>query len=306
MTPRQRLVECVPNISEGRDAEVIRRVAQAAARGDGVTLLGVDSDPDHHRTVISFAGPPGAVAQAAFALAEQAVEHIDLGVHRGVHPRMGSLDVLPFVPLQGVTMADCVALARQVGERIARELRVPVYLYGEAARRKERRNLAEVRRGQFEGLADKMKRPQGAPDFGNPTVHPTAGATAVGARGPLIAFNVHLDTQDLGLAQQIAKTVRASSGGLPGVKALGFALPKRGCVQVSMNMTDYECTGLYEAFALIEQEAKRAGVAVFESEIVGLTPQQALLDSAQFYLKLNRFSQEQILEHALSEAEHDG
>jgi len=305
MTLRQR-VECVPNISEGRDADVVRGVAQAAARVDGVALLGVDSDPDHHRTVISFAGSVEAVAQAAFALAEQAVKRIDLSVHRGAHPRMGSLDVVPFVPLQGTTMDDCVALARQVGERIARELRVPVYLYGEAATRPERRNLATVRRGGFEGLSEKIKHPQWEPDFGAPMPHPTAGATAVGARAPLIAFNVNLDTEDLDLARQIAKKVRCSSGGLPCVKALGFALPQRHCVQVSMNMTDYERTGLYEAFELIKQEAARAGVGVLESEIVGLTPQRALLDSAQFYLKLDEFSQGQILEHVLAEAERDG
>jgi len=304
MTLCQR-VECVPNISEGRDAGVVRDVAQAV-RVDGVALLGVDSDPDHHRTVISFAGSVEAVARAAFALAKQAVKRIDLNTHRGAHPRMGSLDVLPFVPLQGTTMDDCVALARQVGERIARELRVPVYLYGEAAVRPERRNLAAVRRGQFEGLTEKIKHPQWAPDFGDPVPHPTAGATAVGARAPLIAFNVNLDTEDLDLARQIAKKVRYSSGGLPCVKALGFALPQRACVQVSMNMTDYERTGLHGAFGLIEQEAARAGVGVLGSEIVGLTPQRALLDSAQFYLKLNGFSQGQILEHVLAEAERDG
>lgn len=298
----EKLVECVPNVSEGRDPEKIEQLAQAVRQIEGVALLDVDADADHHRSVITFAGAPEAALEAACALAARAVALIDLNEHRGEHPRMGALDVLPFVPLRGMSLEACVELARRAGERIARELNVPVYLYEAAATRPERENLARIRQGQFEGFFEKIQRPEWAPDFGPTRVHPTAGVTAVGARPPLIAFNVNLNTSDLEIARRIAQAVRHSSGGLRYVKALGFALEERGIVQVSMNMTHYERTPLFRALELIRREADRYGVAVVGSEIVGLVPQAALLEAAAFYLQLEAFDPDQVLEERLQRA----
>jgi len=296
-----KLIESVPNISEGRDSRKIEEIAAQVRAVKGVALLDVDSDPDHNRTVITFAGPPPAVEEAVLRLVERAVELIDLRGHRGEHPRMGAVDVIPFVPIKGATMAECVELSRRVGERIWSMFKIPVYLYEESATRPERRDLANIRKGEFEGFAEKILEPDWAPDFGERRVHPTAGAVAVGARPPLIAYNVNLGTEDLRIAKRIAEAVRHSSGGLRYVKALGLALEERGIVQVSMNMTDYEKTPLFRVFELIKREAQRYGVPVVGSEIVGLVPQRALNMVAEFYLQLEGFGEDRILENRIAE-----
>ncbi|MCR4405245.1 MAG: glutamate formimidoyltransferase [Candidatus Acetothermia bacterium] len=297
-----KLIEAVPNISEGRDREKIEAIVAAVRAVRGAALLDVDPDPDHNRTVITFAGPLEAVEEAALRLTAKAVELIDLSNHRGEHPRMGAVDVLPFVPLRGATMAECVELARRVGQRISEEFKVPVYLYAEAATRPERQDLANIRRGEFEGFPAKIQEPEWAPDFGERRVHPTAGVMAVGARPPLIAYNVNLGTNDLEVAKRIAQAVRGSSGGLRYVKALAFELEERGLVQVSMNLVDYRKTPLHRAFELVKREAARYGVPVVGSEIVGLVPQEALNMAAEYYLQLEHFRSEMILEERLAQA----
>ena len=296
------IVECVPNFSEGRRKEVVDAIADAIRFVPGTKLLDVEMDANHNRAVVTFIGDRKAVAEAAFRGAEKAVALIDLTVHRGEHPRIGALDVCPFVPVSGVTMEECVAIARAVGERIARELKVPVYLYEEAATRPERRALPDSRKGEFEGLREEIKtNPERAPDFGPRQLHPTAGASVVGARAPLIAFNVNLGTPDVQVAKKIAHAIRESSGGLKYVRAKGFALKDRGIVQVSMNMINYKGTPLFRAYELIKAEAERYGVPIVGSEIVGLVPLDAVVDSAGFYLKLENFKVEQILETRLWE-----
>ena len=295
-----KLIECVPNFSEGRRRDVIDSIADVIRSTPGVTLLDVESNPDHNRSVISFVGEPGPVRQAALAASAKAIELIDLNKHEGEHPRMGAVDVVPFVPLSGATMDDCVTLAKDFGREFAERFHVPVFLYEEAASTPERRNLADVRAGDFEGLRDKIGRdPAKKPDFGPEKIHPTAGATAVGAREILIAYNVNLGTNDLAIAKKIAHQLRAKDGGLAYVKALGFELKERGIVQVSMNMTDYHKSQLFKAEELVELFAERYGVPVVGSEIVGLVPMDALVDSAEFYLKLENFSREQVLEKRL-------
>ena len=298
----ERLVESVPNVSEGRDRAAIEAMAAALQSGPTVRLLDVQSDPDHHRTVFTLVGDPDGVADAILRLFAAALPRIDLRLHRGEHPRMGAVDVVPFVPVRGVTMADCVALAWRVGREVWERFRVPVYLYEEAASRPERRDLAEIRRGEFEGFADKILREEWAPDFGERVLHPTAGATAIGAREFLIAFNVNLGTADLKVAKAIARAVRGSSGGLRYVKALGVALADRGIVQVSMNLTNYKKTPLARALDLVRSEAARYGVAVVGTEIVGLVPEEALFSAADHYLRLERFSPDQVLERRISSA----
>ncbi len=295
----EKLVECVPNVSEGRDKEAIAAMAEAISSIPRVRLLDVQSDPDHNRSVFTFVGEPEGVAAAVYRLFEAALPRIDLRVHRGQHPRMGAVDVVPFVPVRGVTMADCVALAKSVGKEIWERFRVPVYLYAEAAIRPERQDLSEIRKGEFEGFFQKIKDPKWAPDFGEPTVHPKAGVTAVGAREFLVAFNVNLGTSDLRIAQEIAKAVRFSSGGLRYVKALGMELKERGIVQVSMNLTNFRKTPLPRVLELVRREAQRFGVPVIGTEIVGLIPEEALVQVAEYYLQLERFSGEQILERRL-------
>ena len=295
-----KLIECVPNFSEGRRQEVINSVAETIRSTPGVTLLDVESNPDHNRSVISFVGEPGPVKQAALAASAKAIELLDLNKHEGEHPRMGAVDVVPFVPLSGATIDDCIALAKDFGREFAERFHVPVFFYEEAASTPERRNLADVRAGEFEGLRDKIGRdPAKKPDFGPDKIHPTAGATAVGAREILIAYNVNLGTNDLSIAKKIAHQLRAKDGGLSYVKALGFELKERGIVQVSMNMTDYHKSQLFKAQELVELFAERYGVPVVGSEIVGLVPMDALVDAAEFYLKLENFSREQILEKRL-------
>src|SRR5260370_991574 len=266
----------------------------------GVTLLDVESNPDHNRSVISFVGESGPVKVAALAASGKAIELIDLTKHKGEHPRMGAVDVVPFVPLSGATMDDCITLAKEFGREFAERFHVPVFFYEEAASMPERRNLADVRAGEFEGLRDKIGRdPAKKPDSGPDKIHPTAGATAVGAREILIAYNVNLGTNDLAIAKKIAHQLRAKDGGLAYVKALGFELKERGIVQVSMNMTDYHKSQLFKAKELVELFAQRYGVPVVGGEIVGLAPMDALVDSAEFYLKLENFSRDQILEKRL-------
>ncbi|MFQ6016079.1 MAG: glutamate formimidoyltransferase, partial [Anaerolineae bacterium] len=299
-----KIVECVPNFSEGRRGEVVEEIAASVRSIRGVKLLDVQMDADHNRSVLTFVGSPRAVAEAAFNSVARAAQLIDLDQHKGEHPRMGAADVVPFVPIKGVTMEECVQIARGVGERIGRELNIPVYLYEEAATQESRRNLADVRRGEYEGLKEEIEsNPERKPDFG-PSRLGKAGATAVGARFPLIAYNVNLETDDLSVAKAIARAVRHSSGGLRYVKALGLSLAERGIVQVSMNMTNYRKTPLFRVFEMIKREAARYGVPIIGSEIVGLTPNAALTDAAEFYLQLEDFApQVQVLENRLTEEE---
>jgi len=297
------IVECIPNFSEGRRTEVVDQIVAAIKAVPGTVLLDRESDPNHNRSVVTFVAPPDRVVNAAVAGAKRAAELIDLNKHSGEHPRMGSTDVIPFVPISGLKMEDCIALARNCGERLWSELAIPVYLYEKAATRPERENLAAVRKGQFEGIRDEIASSEARrPDFGEARVHPTAGITAVGARPALIAYNVDLGTSDVQIAKKIANAVRHQSGGLRYVKALGFELKDRGIVQVSMNMVNFEGTPLFRAFELIKREAERYGVPVIGSEIVGLVPQQALNAVADFYLQLESFSENQILEHRLAAA----
>jgi glutamate formiminotransferase/formiminotetrahydrofolate cyclodeaminase len=299
----RKIVECIPNFSEGRDANVLDQIVAAIQSVPGAVLLDRESDADHNRSVITFVAPPETVVDAAIAAARRAAELINLNKHTGEHPRMGATDVIPFVPISNVTMDDCVALARQCGERMWRELQIPVYLYEKAAARPDRENLAAVRKGQFEGIRDEIAAKESRrPDFGDPRVHPTAGITAVGARPPLIAYNVNLGTDNVEIARKIANAVRHLSGGLRYVKALGFELKDRHQAQVSMNMVNYEGTPLFRAFEMVRREAERYGVPVVGSEIVGLVPQAALNDCADFYLRLENFGANQILENRLAAA----
>jgi glutamate formiminotransferase len=295
------IVECVPNFSEGRRRDVADAIVAAALAAGAVKLLDLELDANHHRSVLTFAGTIREVEQAAFAAVAAAKERIDLTVHKGEHPRMGATDVLPFVPVRGTTMEACVALARRVGRRIGEELAIPVFFYEEAATRPERRNLADVRAGEFEGLRDAIGRdPARAPDFGPPRIHPTAGAVAVGARFFLVAYNVNLATQDVKLAKSIAKQIRERDGGLKCVKALGFFLEDRKLAQVSMNLTNYQATSVERVYAEIEGLARAAGVGILESELVGLAPRAALPDGVPARVKLAGFDpKKQILEELL-------
>ena len=299
----RRIVECIPNFSEGRRAEVIDAIVAAIRSVKTAVLLDHESDPNHNRSVVTFVAEPEFVVDAALAGAAKAAELIDLNHHSGEHPRMGATDVIPFVPIKGVSMDDCIGLARQCGERMWRELGIPTYLYEKAAAKPERENLAAIRKGEFEGIrADIATNEARRPDFGEPRVHPTAGITAVGARPPLIAYNVNLGTSDVAIANKIARAVRHQTGGLRYVKALGFELKDRGIVQVSMNMVNFEGTPLFRVFEMIKREAGRYGVPVVGSEIVGLVPQQALNAVSDFYLQLENFTADQILEHRLDSA----
>jgi glutamate formiminotransferase / formiminotetrahydrofolate cyclodeaminase len=291
------LFECVPNFSEGRDASIIARISDAARSVPHVTVLDTESNADHHRCVISLAGEGADLVEAVFQMMRVATELIDLTHHHGEHPRMGATDVVPFVPLGDASMDQAVALARQLGARVARELRIPVYLYGMAAQRPERADLAHVREGQFEGIRDSIASDPGrAPDFGEPRVHPTAGAVAIGARPVLIAYNAYLSTPEVAIAKKIAKAIRARDGGLVEVKALGFEIQERQRAQVSMNLTDYRRTSVPRALEFVRREAARFGVTIEESEVVGLIPEDALFDAAEYYLQLHRFDRDSVLE----------
>ncbi|MCI0585716.1 MAG: glutamate formimidoyltransferase [Planctomycetes bacterium] len=295
-----RIVECVPNFSEGRRPEVLRGIVGSMGV-DGVAVLDEEMDGSHNRAVVSLAGEPAAVARAAFEGVAAASRAIDLRGHKGEHPRMGACDVLPFVPVRGVEMADCVALAKEVGARIGEELGIPVFLYGEAATRPERAELPFVRNKQFEGLLTLVGTdPAFAPDFGPPRMHPSAGGVSVGARFFLIAYNVNLRTPDVAVAKEIAKRVREKDGGLPRVKALGFFLAERALSQVSMNLTDYRVTSILRAYEAVERHARERGVEVVESEIVGLVPRAALFDGIEARIRLAGFDRgRQVVEDRL-------
>ena len=295
------IIECIPNISEGRRPEVLEACA-AAIRATGVRLLDVKPDASHNRTVYSFAGEPALVEEAVLALFDSAVAAIDLRQHTGEHPRLGAVDVVPFVPIEGATMADCVALARSVGEAVAARHALPVFLYEEAAASPARRNLEDIRRGEFEGLAAKLQQAAWKPDFGPDAPHPSAGATVIGARMPLIAYNINLATDRLDVAKKIAAAVRHSSGGLRFVKAMGIELTDRGIVQVSMNLTNFEKTPIFRVFELVRREAARYGVCILESEIIGLVPASALTASAAWFLQMDSFTDQQVLENKLRES----
>ena len=279
------LVECVPNFSEGRNAATLDALRSAITRVPGVRLLDVQADPAHNRSVYTFVAPPDTAVEAALSAMRVATQRIDMTTHRGEHPRMGATDVVPFVPVRDVTMDDCVTLARRMGERAAAELSVPIYLYARAATRPERERLPDVRKGEFEGLQQRIgKDPAADPDFGPKHIHPTAGATAVGARPFLVAFNIYLDSSDVSMAKDIAKKIRTSSGGLPALQASGFDVA--GKAQVSMNLLDIDVTSPAAVFAIVEEEARGRGVAVLKSEVVGLIPERALLGAAAAYLKV--------------------
>ncbi len=300
----RRIVECVPNFSEGRRPEVIEQIVAAIKSVTGISVLDQEMDADHNRAVISFVGEPEAALEAAFRATKTASELIDLNKHQGEHPRIGATDVVPFVPISGVTAAECIELAKRLGKRIADELGIPVYLYELAATRPDRQDLANIRKGEFEGLRAAIKTdPDRAPDFGRPELHPTAGATVVGVRSPLIAYNINLGTTDVKIAERIAKAIRFRDGGFRYVKALGFEVKEKNCVQVSINMTDYTKTPLYRVFETVKKEAEYWGVPVLESEIVGLVPQAALIACAKFYLQLHSFKSDQILENKLMPAQ---
>jgi glutamate formiminotransferase / 5-formyltetrahydrofolate cyclo-ligase len=293
------VIECVPNVSEGRRPDVINRLADALRAVPGMRVLDVQSDATHNRSVFTLAGDAAAMAAGIPTLFEGAIAAIDLTSHQGEHPRMGAVDVTPFIPIDGVTMAECVALAKSVAQDVASRFSLPVYLYEDASSNPERKNLEDIRRGEFEGLAAKMARPGWAPDFGPAAPHPTAGASVIGARMPLIAYNINLATNRLDVAKKIAAAIRMSSGGLRYVKAMGIPLEDRGIVQVSMNLTNYEKTPIFRVFELVKREAERYGVSVLESEIVGLVPAAALQQSVEWYLQLEGFSGAQVLENKL-------
>ena len=301
-----RLVECVPNFSEGRDSAVVGAIRDAIAGVDGAVVLDVSSDASHHRSVITFVAPIEVAVEAAFRGMREAAQRIDLTRHQGEHPRLGATDVVPFIPLEGATMEDCIALARALGARAASELGIPVFLYERAATRPDRENLADVRRGEFELLRDEIgTNPNRRPDFGEPRVHPTAGATAIGARPFLVAYNVYLgDTSNLQVAKDVAKALRHSSGGLRYVKGLGLEVD--GQAQVSMNLTDIEKTPLYRAFDMVKMEAQAHGVSPTWSEVVGLVPERALFETAARHLQLRNFTPELVLERKVRAAVSGG
>ncbi|MDQ1371787.1 MAG: glutamate formiminotransferase / 5-formyltetrahydrofolate cyclo-ligase [Candidatus Thermoplasmatota archaeon] len=294
------VIECVPNFSEGRRKDVVDGIVHSIRSVPGTKVLDVEMDPDHNRSVVTFTGSKESVQESAFRGARAASELIDLTKHKGEHPRMGALDVLPFIPISGATMEDCVEIANKVGSRIARHLKIPVYLYEAAAKRPDRKNLEVVRRGQFEGLREAILTDDSRyPDYGPRAVHPTAGATAVGARMPLVAFNVNLRSEDVEVAKAIAKKIRTSGGGLPCVKALGFHLSERKMVQVSMNLTDYTVTPISKVFLEVMKEAEGHGVEVAESEIIGLIPLDAVCDLAGRFLRIPSFASSQVLERRI-------
>jgi len=295
------VIECVPNISEGRDPERVREIADAVRAAPGVRLLDVSSDPSHNRSVLTFVGDAAAVKAGVAALFDAVVPRIDLTRHEGEHPRMGAVDVVPLIPIRGATVEECVVLSREVAAEIASRHGIPVYLYEDSAASEARRNLAEIRKGEFEGFAEKMKNPKWVPDFGPARPHPTAGVVAVGARSALIAYNINLGTNDLKVADSIARAIRHIGGGFRYVKAMGVALAERGQVQVSINMINYTKTPLHRVFECVKSEAERYGVSIVGSEIVGLAPADALFMAADHYLRLENFSSDQVLETRLLE-----
>ncbi|MFH0801695.1 MAG: glutamate formimidoyltransferase [bacterium] len=297
----KKLVECIPNFSEGRRSEVIESIADEIRKYRDVRFLDLSSDPDHNRSVMTFLGEEEEVGKAAFDAVAKAAELIDMEAHQGEHPRIGAADVIPFVPIKNINMEECVRLAHRVGKRIAEELGIPVYFYEEAALKPERRNLADIRKGNYEKLREEIASPERRPDAGPPAMHPGAGACVVGARRPLVAFNINLATAELRIAKEIAKRVRAKDGGLKCVKALGVMLHERNIAQVSMNLVDYSKSAMYSVFELVRAEARRYGVNIAGSEIIGLVPLEALMESARYYLQLENFKTSQVLETHLME-----
>ena len=302
MAEIKKIMECVPNFSEGRDLAKVEKIVEAFRGKEGVRLLDYSTDKDHNRCVVTVIGEPEALGNAVIEAIGNAQKLIDMTKHQGQHPRMGAADVVPFIPIRNVTAEDAVALSRTVGKAVAEQYGIPVFLYEKSASAPHRENLADVRKGQFEGLAEKMKdKALWTPDFGPSEPHPTFGAVAVGARMPLCAFNVNLDTPDLEIASAIAKKVRHIGGGLRFCKAMGVDLTERKQTQVSMNLTDYTKTSIYSAFEMIGMEAKRYGVRIVGSEVIGLIPQQALIDCVEYYLQIEGFSPEQIIENRIME-----
>lgn len=291
-----RIMECVPNFSEGRDLQKIDKIVAPFRGKQGVKLLDYSNDEDHNRLVVTVVGEPEPLRDAVLEAIGVAVELIDLNHHQGQHPRMGAVDVVPFIPIRNVTMEEAVALSKEVGEEVAKRYNLPVFLYEKSASAPHRENLAAVRKGEFEGMAEKIKQPEWHPDFGPAERHSTAGTVAIGARMPLVAYNINLNTPSLEIAHDIAKKIRFIGGGLRYCKAMGVELKDRGITQVSINMTDYTRTALYRAFELVRVEARRYGVSIVGSEIIGLVPMEALIDTASYYLGLENFSMEQVLE----------
>ena len=289
-------MECVPNFSEGRDLQKIDKIVAPFRGKQGVKLLDYSNDEDHNRLVVTVVGEPEPLRDAVLEAIGVAVELIDLNHHQGQHPRMGAVDVVPFIPIRNVTMEEAVALSKEVGKEVAKRYNLPVFLYEKSASAPHRENLAAVRKGEFEGMAGKIKQPEWHPDFGLAERHPTAGTVAIGARMPLVAYNINLNTPSLEIAHDIAKKIRFIGGGLRYCKAMGVELKDRGITQVSINMTDYTRTALYRAFELVRVEARRYGVSIVGSEIIGLVPMEALIDTASYYLGLENFSMEQVLE----------
>lgn len=294
-----KLIECVPNVSEGRRKDIIKTLKDEILSVKEIKLLDYSSDFDHNRSVYTFVGSPEKVLEAVYKLTAKSLELIDLNKHKGEHPRIGAIDVIPFVPIKNVTMNDCIMITRGLGRRLGENLNLPVYLYEEAATAPHRRNLANIRRGEFERLNEKMKDPEWKPDFGPNRPHPTGGATAIGARVPLIAFNVNLNTKDTNIAKMIAKAIREKDGGFPCVKALGLELKDKDLTQVSMNLTNYKVTPVYEVFNKIVELAKENGVEVVESEIIGLIPIDAISQIMSHYIKLPDFKSDRILEYKI-------
>ena len=294
-------MECVPNFSEGRDLQKIDRIVAPFRARAGVKLLDYSNDEDHNRLVVTVVGEPEPLREAVIEAIGVAVKLIDLNHHQGQHPRMGAVDVVPFIPIKGVTMEEAIALSREVGEEVARRYQLPVFLYEKSATAPHRENLAAIRKGEFEGMAEKIHQPEWHPDYGPAERHPTAGTVAIGARMPLVAYNINLSTPSLEIAHDIAKKIRFIGGGLRYCKAMGVELKDRGITQVSINMTDYTRTALYRAFELVRIEARRYGVSIVGSEIIGLVPMEALIDTASYYLGLENFSMQQVLEARIME-----
>lgn len=294
------IIQCVPNFSEGRDLEKIDKIVAPFRGKAGVKLLDYSNDEDHNRVVVTVVGEKEALKAAVVEAIGIASQLIDMNKHEGQHPRMGATDVVPFIPIKNATMDDCIALSKEVAALVYEKFGVPSFLYEKSATSPTRENLANIRKGQFEGMAEKVKLPEWTPDYGT-TIHPTAGITAIGARMPLVAFNVNLNTNNIEIANKIAKNVRHLSGGLRYCKALGIALEERGIVQISMNMTDFTKTPLYRAFELVKIEAKRYGVSIVGSEIIGLVPMDALIATSEYYLGIEEFSYEQVLEKRIME-----
>lgn len=295
-----KLIECIPNFSEGRNKEIINGLEEVAKSIPGVSLFDVQSDESHNRCVFTLVGNPEGIEEVAFQLAKKAMETIDMTKHEGAHPRMGATDVIPFVPTMDVTVQECVDMSKRVAQRIWDELKIPSFLYEDSASSPDRVNLAAVRKGQFEGMPEKLLQPEWAPDYGERRIHPTAGITAIGARMPLVAFNINLDTDNVDIAKAIAKSIRGSSGGYKYCKALGVKIEDRNMAQVTMNMVNYEGTPLYRVYETVRFEAKRWGVNIISTEVVGLTPAKALIDAAEYYLKIENFDcRKQVMEYHL-------